>query len=82
MLDRRKACPGWAQTPTSGFGCSVVAVELHAQLNALAIQNALDIFVDTPIARRYEQTWIHGWYFNPIYQNANTTYYYALSKGQ
>ncbi|MCL4396336.1 MAG: hypothetical protein M1482_16305 [Chloroflexi bacterium] len=55
---------------------------IYSQLNALSIQNALDIFVDTPISRRYEQQSVQGWFFNPIYQNANTTYYYVLSKGQ
>ncbi len=57
--------------------------KIYAQLNALSINNALDIFVDTPIGRRYEQTWDKGWFFNPIYQNqSGTTYYYGLSKGQ
>ena len=55
---------------------------IYSQLNALSIQNALDIFVDTPITRRYEQQSVQGWFFNPIYQNASTTYYYVLSKGQ
>ncbi len=61
---------------------SAARAKIYSQLNALAVNNALDIFVDTPISRRYDQLWVKGWYFNPIYQNANTTYYYVLSKGQ
>jgi peptide/nickel transport system substrate-binding protein len=61
---------------------SAARAKIYAQLNAIAVNNALDIFVDTPIGRRYEQLWMNGWFYNPIYQNANTTYYYALSKGQ
>ena len=55
--------------------------KVYAQLNALSIQNALDIFVDTPIGNRYQQTWVHGWYFNPINSDGtNITEYYQLSK--
>ncbi len=52
---------------------------IYAQLNAIAVNNALDIFAVVPLGRHYEQTWIHGWYYNPIYSDQ---YYYSLSKGQ
>ncbi len=53
--------------------------QLYAQLNKLAVDNALDIFVDTPIGQRYLQPWVKGAYYNPILA---TWYYYAMSKGQ
>ncbi len=52
---------------------------LYAQLNKLAVDNALDIFAVAPTARHYEQEWVHGYYYNPIY---SSFYFYALSKGQ
>jgi peptide/nickel transport system substrate-binding protein len=62
---------------------SAARATLYAQLNAISINNALDIFVDTPITRRYDQPWVKGWFYNPIFQNqSGTTYYYGLSKGQ
>lgn len=52
---------------------------IYAQLNKLSVDQAIDIFIDTPIGRHYEQTWIKGYYYNPIYSGF---YYYAFSKGQ
>ncbi len=58
---------------------------LYAQLNKLAVDNALDIFAYTPTQRHYEQLWMNGWYYNPIYSGAGggvAGYFYAYSKGQ
>ncbi len=52
---------------------------IYAQLNKLSVDNALDVFAVVPTARHYEQTWVKGWYYNPIYSDE---YYYSLSKGQ
>jgi peptide/nickel transport system substrate-binding protein len=53
--------------------------ELYGELQNLSYENALDIFVVQPLARWYEQMWIHGYYYNPIF-GANA-YFYVLSKG-
>jgi peptide/nickel transport system substrate-binding protein len=54
--------------------------KIYAQLQNLEYQNALDLFVVQPEARVYQQVWIKGYYYNPIFGNTNT-YYYSLSKG-
>jgi peptide/nickel transport system substrate-binding protein len=51
---------------------------IYSQLQNLSYENALDIFVDQPQGRHYEQMWLQGWYYNPTY---NDQYFYALSKG-
>ena len=51
--------------------------KIYGQLQNLAYQNALDIFVVQPFARHYEQMWVKGYYYNPIYPGI---YFYVLSK--
>jgi peptide/nickel transport system substrate-binding protein len=54
---------------------------IYTQLNKIAIDNALDIFAYTQTFRHYEQTWVSGWYYNPILAGAPVSgYYYAYSK--
>ncbi len=50
---------------------------IYGKLQNLSYQNALDIFVDQPQARHYEQLWVKGYYYNPIYPGM---YFYVLSK--
>ena len=50
----------------------------YQQLQKLTYDNALDIFLVQPQGRHYEQMWVHGWYYNPIYPGV---YFYSLSKG-
>lgn len=52
--------------------------KIYQQLQNLAYQNALDIFVEQPQNRHYEQLWVQGWYYNPTYPGI---YFYSLSKG-
>jgi peptide/nickel transport system substrate-binding protein len=57
---------------------------IYAQLNKLAVDNALDVFAVAPLLRHYEQLWVKGWYYNPIYSgavNGAAGYWYAYSKG-
>jgi peptide/nickel transport system substrate-binding protein len=54
-------------------------VNLYNQIQNIAYENALDIFLVQPFARHYEQLWVQGWYRNPIYPGI---YFYALNKGQ
>ena len=68
---------------------SVVATDPQAraqgyqQLQNIAYENALDIFVVQRVGRHYMQDWIKGWYYNSTYPGMPETgsYFYALSKG-
>ncbi len=52
---------------------------LYGQLQNLAYENALYIFVEQPLLREYMQSWITGYYYNPIWGNT-IHYFYAYSK--
>lgn len=52
---------------------------LYSQLQNIAYQNALYIFVEQPLLRQYMQNWVKGYYYNPIWGN-NIHYFYAYSK--
>jgi peptide/nickel transport system substrate-binding protein len=52
--------------------------QIYAQLQNLSYENALDLFVDQPLGRHYEQEWINGYYYNPVYPDL---YFYVLGKG-
>ena len=56
--------------------------KLYGQLQNLAYQNALDLFVVQRVGRHYMQDWVQGYYYNPAYYGAPDTgsYFYALSK--
>jgi peptide/nickel transport system substrate-binding protein len=57
--------------------------KIYQQLQNIAYENALDIFVVQRVGRHYEQMWVNGWYYNPIYPGSPETgsYFYVLSKG-
>jgi peptide/nickel transport system substrate-binding protein len=50
---------------------------IYQQVNQLQYDNPSGIMLATSLARRYEQRWVQGWYYNPILPG---TYYYSLSK--
>jgi peptide/nickel transport system substrate-binding protein len=50
---------------------------IYAQLGELDYEYAIAIRGAVPTGRHYEQRWVRGWYFNPIYPG---DYYYALSE--
>jgi len=52
--------------------------QIYYQIQQIAYDEALEIFLYQPLGRHYERTWIKGWYYNPAYPG---TYFYALSKG-
>jgi peptide/nickel transport system substrate-binding protein len=60
-----------------------VRAQLYGQLQNIAYENALDLFVVQRQARHYEQLWVKGWYYNSTYPGSTPTgeYFYALSKG-
>jgi peptide/nickel transport system substrate-binding protein len=51
--------------------------QIYQQLQDLSYKNALDLFVVQPENRHYEQMWVKGYYYNPIYPGI---YFYPLSK--
>ena len=53
------------------------AGKIYAQLQKEAMDYALDIFIDQGTGRRYEQLWVQGWYYQPLFSRA---YFPALSK--
>jgi peptide/nickel transport system substrate-binding protein len=53
--------------------------QIYSQLQNMAYENALDIFVVQPQVRVYLQDWVKGYYYNPIFSN-NIFYEYSLSK--
>jgi peptide/nickel transport system substrate-binding protein len=63
---------------------SAERVKLYGQLQNLAYENAVDVFLIQPQGRHYEQTWVKGWYYNPTYWGSPGppgNYFYVLSKG-
>jgi peptide/nickel transport system substrate-binding protein len=51
--------------------------EIYKQVNQLEYDTAPEILTATATARRYEQKWVNGYYYNPIYSGL---YWYVLSK--
>ena len=52
---------------------------IYSQLQNLSYENALDLYVVQPQIRVYLQNWVKGYYYNPIFSNAEF-YYYSMSK--
>jgi peptide/nickel transport system substrate-binding protein len=53
------------------------AADMYAQLQKGAIDQAVDIFVEQPTGRHYEQLWLSGWYYNPLFGDP---FFPAMSK--
>jgi peptide/nickel transport system substrate-binding protein len=51
--------------------------EIYAQVNQQYYDTAPAILLATATARRYEQRWLNGFYYNPIYSGL---YYYVFTK--
>jgi peptide/nickel transport system substrate-binding protein len=51
--------------------------EIYKELNQVVYDLAPQILLAIPTGRHYEQRWVQGWYFNPLYPG---WYYYSLSK--
>jgi ABC-type transport system substrate-binding protein len=54
------------------------AAELYAGLQQEAQDQAIDIFIAQVTSRRYVQSWIKGFYYNPLF--GDDPYMAALSK--
>ncbi len=50
---------------------------IYKGLNKVVYDNATMILLPLGTGRHYEQRWVKGWYYNPIYSDL---YYYVLSK--
>lgn len=59
---------------------SQARAKLYAQIQDIQFQNALDVWLVQPEGRVYEQLWVQGFYFNPIFGNT-VFYFYPMSKG-
>jgi peptide/nickel transport system substrate-binding protein len=51
--------------------------EIYKEFNQLYYDQVPAVLLAVQTARHYEQRWVQGWYYNPIYPG---TYYYVLSK--
>ena len=51
--------------------------QVYLKFNQAFYQNAPAILLAQELVRRYEQRWVNGYYYNPMYADL---YYYALSK--
>jgi peptide/nickel transport system substrate-binding protein len=51
--------------------------EIYTELNQAVYDSAAHIILAIATGRHYEQRWVNGWYYNPIYSGF---YYYALTK--
>lgn len=51
--------------------------EIYYELQRLAYEDAIAIFTDQVLGRHYQQRWVDGYYFNPIWPARN---FYPLSK--
>ena len=52
---------------------------IYEELQNLAYEDAITIFLYQPTRRRYFQDWVKGWYFNPLHPEPYSSIY-ALSK--
>ncbi len=50
---------------------------IYAQVNQMQYDDPSLILLATATGRRYEQRWVSGWYYNPIYSGM---YWYGISK--
>jgi peptide/nickel transport system substrate-binding protein len=53
---------------------------IYEELQRMALEYAVNIWVYQPYDRMHLQKWIHGFYYNPAYGTASFAWVYALSK--
>jgi peptide/nickel transport system substrate-binding protein len=49
----------------------------YFELNAMAVEDVIDIFMTQATGRMYFQSWVQGFYFNPIYPTQQWIYRYS-----
>lgn len=55
------------------------AAGCYEGLQAMAVEDVIDIFMVQPTARDYKQDWVQGYYFNAAYPSS--AWFYRFSKG-
>jgi ABC-type transport system substrate-binding protein len=67
------------QFATAGIQASDPAERdrIYRELNQAVYDNVPGIYLAVALGRRYEQPWVQGWFYNPIWGG---DYYYTLSK--
>ncbi len=53
-------------------------IEICRELTQIYYEEVPSFIIYQPLGRHYERTWVHGWYYNPIYPGI---YAYPLWKG-
>jgi peptide/nickel transport system substrate-binding protein len=53
------------------------AAPCYEELQAMAVEDVLDIFMTQATGRHYEQQWVKGYYNNPIYPSAMWVYRFS-----
>ena len=65
-------------------GIAVTTVEerkpIYEELQLMAQEEAVNIWLYQVLERYHFQEWIKGWYYNPAYPSPESTWIYALSK--
>lgn len=56
------------------------AEQCYQDLQDMAHDDAIDIFLTQALGRHYEQLWVNGYYHNPAYPGPY--YFYAISEGE
>lgn len=52
-------------------------VEIYKELQSIAHDQAIDVWLDQPYSARIQRDWVKGWYFNPMRPGQ---YFYILDK--
>jgi peptide/nickel transport system substrate-binding protein len=55
---------------------------IYEEIQLASQEDAVVVWMYQPVNRSHFQKWIHGFYFNPAYSQAEYSYIYALSKGE
>jgi len=53
------------------------AAPCYEELQAMAIEDVIDVFGTQPTGRNYQQLWVKGYYSNPIYPSAMWLYRFS-----
>jgi peptide/nickel transport system substrate-binding protein len=76
-------CTKWADLIAKGVSSldPKVREPFYTQLQQEYYDNVPGIAMDISTGRHYEQKWLHGWYYNPLYPEP-WSWVYALTKSQ
>jgi peptide/nickel transport system substrate-binding protein len=74
-----KICGAWDELMVKALTSTDPAesAKIYTQLQKEANDQAIDIFIDQATVREYDQMWVQGWYYMPLF---TTPYWAAMSK--